>query len=418
MDTMKKKLGFILLLFANQAIVAQKTITLVDCEGQFLKNNLTLLAAHYNIDEAKALTIQAKIWDNPSFNTDLNVYNPENNKYFDIGTNGQKAFGIQQIIYMGGKKHNGIQLAKTNEKIAELQFNDLLRTLKLQLRTSFFTIYFNSKNLENSEKQIAHIQELVNSYNVQTQKGNIALKELVRLQSLFLNLKNDRNEILNSSIEEQANLRLLLGETGNIVPLVTDADINKYSKNNNFDVKSLEELALANRPDYLQNQKNIEANEWNIKLQKSLAIPDVTLGTSFDQRGSAFRNQVGGSIGIPLPLWNNNKGNIKLSKYILEQSKAEKQNATMQLQTEIYSSYSKWFEAAKNYNELRPKMVADFETVYNGILENFQKRNISLLEFTDFMESYNLAAVQMNELKKKVVLSGEELNNTINKDLF
>lgn len=415
---MKKILGFLLLLFANQIVVAQKTITLQDCESQFLKNNLVLLAAHYNIDASKALTIQARIWDNPSFSADLNAYNPGNNKYFDIGVNGQKAFSIQQIIYMGGKKHNEIQLAKTNEQIAELQFNDLLRSLKLQLRKSFFVVYFNSKNLENIDKQIYHIQELVNSYTIQAQKGNIALKELVRLQSLFLNLKNDRNEIINSSIEEQANLKLLLGENENIVPQMNDNDINKYSKNSAFDEKTLEELAMANRPDYLQNQKNIEANEWNVKLQKSLSIPDITFGASFDQRSGAFNNQVDALIGIPLPLWNKNKGNIKVSKAILDQSKAEKQNATLQLQTEISASYSKWMEAAKNYNELKPQNVSDFESVYNGVLENFQKRNISLLEFTDFMESYNQAATQMNELKKKVVISGEELNNTINKDLF
>ncbi|WP_291105074.1 MULTISPECIES: TolC family protein [unclassified Flavobacterium] len=415
---MKKILGFLLLLFANQIVVAQKTITLQDCESQFLKNNLVLLAAHYNIDASKALTIQARIWDNPSFSADLNAYNPGNNKYFDIGVNGQKAFSIQQIIYMGGKKHNEIQLAKTNEQIAELQFNDLLRSLKLQLRKSFFVVYFNSKNLENIDKQIYHIQELVNSYTIQAQKGNIALKELVRLQSLFLNLKNDRNEIINSSIEEQANLKLLLGENENIVPQMNDNDINKYSKNSAFDEKTLEELAMANRPDYLQNQKNIEANEWNVKLQKSLSIPDITFGAGFDQRSGAFNNQVDALIGIPLPLWNKNKGNIKVSKAILDQSKAEKQNATLQLQTEISASYSKWMEAAKNYYELKPQNVSDFEIVYNGVLENFQKRNISLLEFTDFMESYNQAATQMNELKKKVVISGEELNNTINKDLF
>ena len=415
---MKKIVGMLLLLIANQIVVAQKTITLEDCETQFLKKNLILLASHYNIDVSKALAIQARIWDNPTFSADLNAYNPGNNKYFDIGVDGQKAFSIEQIIYLGGKKHNEIQLAKTNEKIAELQFDDLLRSLKLQLRRSFFIVYFNSKNLENSDKQIFHIQELVNSYSVQAKKGNIALKELVRLQSLFLNLKNDRNEIVNSSIDQQANLKLLLGETENIVPKVTDLVINKYSKNIALDTKSLEELALTNRPDYLQNQKNIEANEWNLKLQKSLAIPDITFGVATDQRSGAFNNQIDALIGIPLPLWNKNKGNIKVSKFALEQSKAEKQNATLQLQTEIAASYSKWQEAAKNYNELKPQTVDDFETVYNGVLENFQKRNISLLEFTDFMESYNLAAVQMNELKKKVVLSGEELNNTINKDLF
>jgi cobalt-zinc-cadmium efflux system outer membrane protein len=67
---------------------------------------------------------------------------------------------------------------------------------------------------------------------------------------------------------------------------------------------------------------------------------------------------------------------------------------------------------------IKPTLNSDFETVYNGILNNFQKQNISLLEFTDFMESYNLATVQINELKKNLVLSAEELNKTINKDLF
>jgi cobalt-zinc-cadmium efflux system outer membrane protein len=56
--------------------------------------------------------------------------------------------------------------------------------------------------------------------------------------------------------------------------------------------------------------------------------------------------------------------------------------------------------------------------VYKGVLTNFQKSNIDILEFTDFMESYRQAIVQLNELKKKVSLSAEELNTTINKDLF
>ena len=90
----------------------------------------------------------------------------------------------------------------------------------------------------------------------------------------------------------------------------------------------------------------------------------------------------------------------------------------MELHGEVESSFKKWQEAARNYNELKQQSVADFETVYNGVLENFQKRNISLLEFTDFMESYSMAALQMNELRKKIALSGEELNSAVNQDLF
>ncbi|WP_286967548.1 TolC family protein [Flavobacterium sp. UBA4854] len=414
-----KKL-FALLLFAvlNQAAIAQKTATLEDCESQFLKKNLFLLASQYNIDASKALAIQARIWDNPTITAELNAYNPERDKFFDIGKEGQKAFGIEQLIYLGGKKRNEVKLAQANAQLAELSFNDLMRTLKLQLRKSFYTVYYNSKNLENTDKQLTHIEDLVNSYSVQAQKGNIPLKDVVRLQSLYLNFKNERLEVVNNNIEEQANLKLLMNETENVIPVVSKDDSNKYLKIIPLDIKSFEEQAIANRPDYLAKQKEIEANEINVKWQKSLAIPDLTLGANYDQRSGAFNKESNVSLGIPLPLWNKNKGNIKYAQTILEQSKVEKQNFELQLQTEITSAWTKWDESRQNYSVIKPTVNSDFEAVYNGMLTNFQKRNVSLLEFTDFMESYNQAIIQLNELKKKVVLAGEELNSTINKDLF
>jgi len=415
---MKKLFALFLLVITSQMVLAQKNITLEDCESQFLKNNLFLLASHYNVDASKALTIQSRIWNNPVISAELNAYNPDRDKYFDIGKEGQKVFGIEQLIYMGGKKRNEIKLAKTNEQLAELQFNDLLRTLKLQLRKSFYTVYYNTKSLETTDKQLAHIEDLINSYSVQAQKGNIPLRDVVRLQSLYLNFKNERMEVVNSNIEEQANLKLLMNSTEEIVPNVSKEEFNKYLKTMDFELKFFENEAIANRPDYLAKQKEIDANELNVKWQKSLSVPDITLGAKYDQRSGAFNNEANLTVGIPLPLWNQNKGNIKYAKTILEQSKIEKQNFELQLQTEITSAWNKWEESRKNYVVIKPTVNSDFEAVYNGILTNFQKRNISLLEFTDFMESYNQANIQVNELKKKLALSAEELNSTINKELF
>jgi cobalt-zinc-cadmium efflux system outer membrane protein len=415
---MKKLFALLFLILISQVGLAQKTVTLEDCESQFLKNNLFLLASQYNIDASKALTIQARIWDNPIITAELNAYNPERNQYFDIGKEGQKAFGIEQLIYLGGKKRNEVKLAQTNEQLAELQFNDLLRTLKLQLRKSFYTVYYNTKSLETTDKQLAHIEDLINSYSIQAQKGNIPLKDVVRLQSLYLNFKNERMEVVNNNIEEQANLKLLLNSTETIVPIVSDTEFNKYLKTINFDLKSFEDQAITNRPDYLAKQKEIDANEINVKWQKSLSVPDITVGANYDQRSGAFNKEANLTLGIPLPLWNKNKGNIKYAQTILDQSKVEKQNFDLQLQTEITSAWNKWDESRKNYSVINPTVNSDFDAVYNGMLNNFQKRNVSLLEFTDFMESYNQATVQVNELKKKLALSGEELNSTINKDLF
>jgi outer membrane protein, heavy metal efflux system len=407
-----------MLLLFHQIGTAQKALTLEQCETQFLQKNLVLLAAQYNIDAAKALTIQAKLWDNPYFSLDFNGINPQDGRVLDVGGKGEKGFSIQQLVYLGKKKQNQVALSKTNEALAALDLQDLLRNLKAQLRKSFYTIYFNNKKLETNDAQIANIETLVQSYAVQAQKGNIALKELVRLQSLLLNFKNARMEIVNSNLEEQANLNLLLSEVETIKPMAEEGVFNRYASLHLSDKASLDTLALNNRPDYLLARKKIEANEWNVKWQKSLAIPDLTVGMSYDQHGGAFNNQINFSVGIPIPVFNKNQGNIQYAETILKQSQAEQQSISWRLQSEVAAALTKWRTAKDNYNQLSAATIADFEAVYNGVLQNFQKRNISLLEFTDFMESYNQMTIQLSEYKKNVVLSGESLNAILNSKIF
>ena len=407
----------IFLLFSSN-LFCQKEFTLAKCEEQFLKNNLLLLASNYNIEASRALTLQAKLWDNPIFSAEVNAINPQNNRYFDAGKQGQKAFAIQQVIYLGNKKKNQVQYSKINEELAELEFQDLLRNLKIQLRKSFYFIYFNNKKIETTDLQIANIDTLVNAYEVQALKGNLPLKELVRLQSLLMSFKNSRIEIINDSYEQQSILKLLLNEDQTIKPIIDESIVKKYALKELPTIDLMDSIAIKNRPDYRMSLKNIESNEWNVKWQKSLSIPDLNLGASYDQRGGAFQNQVNLTIGIPIPLWNRNQGKIKLSQVLLDQSKVDNQLTVLRLKSEVSEALSKWSASKSNFTQLSESMISDFEIVYQGVLFNFQKRNISILEFTDYMESYNQMSIQMNELKKNVIISAEELNTTLNSSIF
>ncbi len=409
---------FIITFCVTISAYSQKELSLEKCEAQFLEKNLFLLASNYNIEASKALVIQAKIWDNPTFSSEVNAINPQNNRYFDVGAKGQKAFAIQQIIYLGGDKKNQVGYARANEEVAVLEFQDILRRLKFQLRKSFYLVYFNNKKIESMDAQIANIDTLVKSFAVQTQKGNLPLIELVRLQSLLLNFKNLRIEIVNNNIEEQANLQLLLNEDQTIVPTSADNFFEKYIADKQFNIAELDTIAVKNRPDFLLKLKQIEANEWNVKWQKSIAIPDMNIGAGYDQRGGAFVNQTNITFGIPIPLWNRNQGNIKYARTLLDQSKVDKELTFLQLKTEVTAGVNKWKEARYNYSQLSLSTVSDFEKVYTGVLTNFQRRNVSILEFTDFMESYNQMSIQLNEFKKNIIVAGEEINIITNSAIF
>src|SRR6478609_4549422 len=103
------------------------TLSLQQTDSLFLSNNLLLLAAKYKVDGSKALVQQAKIWDNPSFTSEWNLYNPQKDQFFDVGSTGQKAFGVDQVISMAGKRNKKVALAKANAQYTELEFYELMR---------------------------------------------------------------------------------------------------------------------------------------------------------------------------------------------------------------------------------------------------------------------------------------------------
>ena len=104
----------------------------------FLKNNYDLLAARYQINEADAAIIQARVWDNPNFSFEQGAYNRNTGKWFDLSQNGESAASLQQLIYLAGKRNKKISIEKINLQIARYQFYELMRTLRYELQYFFF----------------------------------------------------------------------------------------------------------------------------------------------------------------------------------------------------------------------------------------------------------------------------------------
>jgi len=59
-----------------------------------------------------------------------------------------------------------------------------------------------------------------------------------------------------------------------------------------------------------------------------------------------------------------------------------------------------------------------YERLLEGITDNFQKKNISLVEFTDFYESYKNNILQFNQLENERMQAIEALQFSIGKNIF
>ena len=416
---MKNTVILFLLFLSVRSFAQQDTaLTLKQSESLFLKNNLELLAAGFNVDAANAAIIQARIWENPNLSLYLNAYNPEQKKYFDIGTDGQKAASLDQLIHLGGKKRNEVAIARGNAEVAGLEFADLSRNLKLQLRQTYFSLYYQNRSYKAILKQLSNLDSLIVSYQTQVQKGNLPMKDLVRLQSLNLNLQNQKSQLYENIVDFQSNLALITGISATIIPSPSDSEIFVYQIGRVFQPDELNRLALENRTDLKIFQKQVDVSDLNIRLQKSLAIPDVTVGAAWDQRGGVFKNQVGLNIGLPLPLWNRNQGNIKIAQAQSNEADAQQTLQKNKVMSEVQQSLRKWQEANENYKLLTKNSFQNLEDVQNGIYTNFKNGNLSLIEFTDFMESYHSTLMQYYQFAQNLVTACEQINFVTNSKIF
>ncbi len=389
--------------------VAPATLTIQQAEELFLKNNFLLLAQQYDIDRADAQIVQSRLYPNPEITADVVAYQQQENLYFPMGKSGNFVAGLEQLILMGGKRKSQIALAKLDKQRAEAEFTDLTRNLRQQIWDSFFTLHNQQKIIEKYNRLLDKLDDLITGYEQQVAKNNVALKDLVRLKSVYVKINNDKSEESAAMIEEQQKLGILLGVTGPISTVYTQADADKFgSALVGYD--DLLQKSMTNRPDYKQSQLGIEASKVNLSLQKRLAIPDITLRAGYNQQGDAFMNQYNIGLGIPLPVFDRNQGNIQSAK--IEKMQQEKGLAykEVEIKNEVLAAYENYTRSVDEYKRISKMINEDFDTVFAGLNTNFRKGNVSMIEFADFFEAYNEAQAEMERVRKQLAIAAAQVN--------
>jgi cobalt-zinc-cadmium efflux system outer membrane protein len=397
-----------LIIITNVSRAQQKSITLDEAEKLFLKSNLMLLAQQYNISAKQALVIQARAYPNPTFNADFNVIDPQNKKTFHVDSSGQKAFQVEQLIVLGGKRKMEIDIAKQNKILAESEFAELLRNLKVQLHRNFYSINEHKIVIENYVKQLNILDTIIDAYKVQVNKGNLPLKDIIRLKSVYIKINNNKSELSSNYNEEQKNIKLLLQINQDIVPIIDESNYKSYT-----DLKALNDLqtmALSNRPDLKIADETAIIAALNLKLQKRQSIPDIAINGSYDQRGGAFRNQINAGITMPLPILNTNRGNIMAAEYDKKAMDLYVQEKRLEVELDIQQAWQNMQRSIIEYNKVNTMFNDEFKQVNKGVNDNFFKNNISILEFVDFVEAYNESLAEFERIKTQLAVSAAEIN--------
>ena len=418
---MNRAFLFLLFLLLAGKMCAQQvagTLTVNEAEQRFLERNLSLIAERYNIDMAQAQVLQAKLFENPVISLEQNVYNRLNGKYFDFGKEGEAVVEIEQVIHLAGQRNKQVRLEKINKEIAEYQFEEVMRTLRQELNEKFVEVYFLSKSIAIYEKEVNSLQVLLGGMKIQQEKGNISLMEISRLESMLFSLRKEKNERENDLLTTRGELNLLLNLPEDTqVQLSLDEEVLQQLDLSQLSFADLKAI-INERPDQKIARSTVNASRANLKLQKSMAFPEFSVKGNYDRVGNFINDYFAIGVSLSVPIFNRNQGNIKAARFSIQQAGVQQEYAANRADMELFTAYTSLEKATQLYQSTNMDLERNFEKLITGVNENFTRKNISLLEFIDYYDSYKETCIQLYEIKKNVFLAMENLNTVVGQNVL
>lgn len=429
---MKKYLLLLLSIFSLTNIKAQEPqvlqLSAEQVEALFLKQNLQLIAEHLNIDIADAAIVQAKLWDNPEISVgQINLWSTDRQRegekeaipplFGSFGRNTQFSVELSQLIQTAGKRGKLVKQEKISKEIAIQEFEEVFRGLKVELRKSINEIVYLHAYQEVLAQQEESLGQLTIAYQKQVAQGNIAKSELLRLQSALLELENEANDTQIDINEQQKGLKTLLNIPPSVVIEIID-NSKKIQDPTNLSLAELLAMASEYRPDVKASRLQTQYHEKSLAYEKAQRIPDLTVNANYDRYGGVWKDFVGFGVSFDIPFFNRNQGNIKAARINRDQSIHLAELQQNQAQHEVAEAFGNYALAYRFYKRVSENsLLSELDGMLTIYTKNLLNKNISMLEYIDFMDSYKTNKETLLSARKKVDTQFEELQYTVGSEI-
>ncbi|MCD8193646.1 MAG: TolC family protein, partial [Tannerellaceae bacterium] len=371
---------------------------------------------------------QAKLWENPSLTiSEINFWSTRSQRegeevvippvWGSFGKNTEFSIELSQLIQTANKRGKLVRMEKVSKELAIAQFEEVLRGLRTELRNSLYEITYIQEYRNVLQTQMNSLGQLTAAYTRQVQEGNLAKSELLRLQSALFEVESEWMETETEWNNLQKELKILL----NCPPDLTIEIVNtprEWIDPELLALSDLIELATDHRPDLKMAGLQTNYLEKSLAFERAQRIPDLTLSANYDRYGGVWKNFIGFGVSVDLPLFNRNQGNIKAARIQTEQSRFEAARQENIVWNEIAEAFNNYTLTYKFHNRIAANpLLTELDTMMEVYTRNLLERNISMLEYIDFMEAYKSNKETILTANKNIASQLEELQYTIGTDI-
>ena len=342
---------------------AQAHLRLEDLERMTLENNPTLAQAAADVRAAEGRRLQAGLYPNPTIGAigDENTPGP-------IIRGGEFGVYVEQRFVTARKLGKSRNIAEQER----LQAETMARTQKQRVLNTVRALYYEALGAERRVQ-------------VQTQLANLT-REAVKISKELTNVgAADQPDLLESEIEaERAEVDLAKAKTAqarvwrelsavvgtpSLQPAPLEGNLEDIPR---LELESALTKLLGESPEIRTSEVAVAREEAMLSRAKVEKVPDVVA------RGGLLKNrellEVGGKpvglegffdVGVEIPLFNRNQGNVAAAKANLERAQREVERVKLSLRLRMARTYKEYQDSLITAESYRSQMIPRAQKAYD-----------------------------------------------------
>jgi cobalt-zinc-cadmium efflux system outer membrane protein len=356
-----------------------RMLSLEDAKRIAFQRNWDLLASKSNVDLAVAQKIVSHEFPNPTFSFNPTQINTDSNPAGTAGGNSildrnyNTTVAVSQLFEIG-KRSVRQASAAAGLQAAEASFMDARRTLDLAVSKAYIAALLAQANVGIIHQTMESLMHEAKIAETRLNAGDISKSDKAQIEIAAARAELDAEAAVNTAKAARIAVEVLLGSKearGEWAP--TDGIEKLVSEN-------LKTGPAETRPDLLAAQASLRKAIQDRKLQEAMRIPDPTLQVEYERQPPDQPNTIGFGISLPLPIWNQNGGNIRAA--LAAQSAAEWQvgKVETQIASDISVAEAAYQEAVTRWRRYEDSIEPRSAEVLKSISYAYQKGGASLLD--------------------------------------
>ncbi|MBN9548604.1 MAG: TolC family protein, partial [Alphaproteobacteria bacterium] len=343
-------------------------ITLADLQQTARTSSPVLRRAEADAGVAYGQMIQVGLHPNPTAGYEADQWQPGPNPAKHNA--GQQGAYVNQLIKFPGKLSLAQAVARFDYINAYVAVRRAEVDVATAVRTNYFQVLLAQKGIEVTTALSAMADEVYQIQLRQMAAGEAAGYEPLQLYAQAIQA---RNALALAQANYRANWRQLTAAIGRpdlpLAPLAGSIEMPAPL----VDPEAARAQIVETHTDVLTARNRILQAQTNLRLQKLNRVPDLATNAVVQYDHVAKNPQFNLQLGLPLPVWDRNQGNIRSAEYQIASNTAALTATENDLTGRLADALGRYEAnriAAANYRE---KALPALTQAYQGLIRRYQQ---------------------------------------------